>query len=156
MAQQIHEENWEELLEILVEPFDDELENENTPEFTAVKFCNNDVHENANTCDTGTCTISSAEASEKYDNEKDGHTIPGFNNKQEITDTDSDSDMNIPLADLIERKRMKTKRSLFEPNFSASESDFDDEVNDPTFKVRKKDLNRLDSDTDSFEGRKQG
>lgn len=48
---------------------------------------------------------------------------------------------------------MKTKRS--KANFSASEPDFDDEVNDPTLKVCKKDLNRSDSDTDSFEGRKQ-
>lgn len=104
-GQQIHEENWEELLEILVEPFDDELENENTPKFIAVKYCNNDVHENANTSEAGTCTISSAEASEKYENEKDGHTIPGFNNKKEATGNDSDSDMNIPLSDLMKRKR---------------------------------------------------
>ncbi|KAH3712591.1 hypothetical protein DPMN_072342 [Dreissena polymorpha] len=66
-------------------------------------------------------------------------------------DSDSGSDLKIALAKLIQKRYLRTKRVFIQSSITENESDLDDDVRDPTYKVHQKDLNNSDSDTDSYE-----
>ncbi|KAH3806860.1 hypothetical protein DPMN_135188 [Dreissena polymorpha] len=137
----ISEEDWTEISNILDDPFSDEMEEKNKPEFVATKIdkegcrihqplITEDIETNDTDLKSSNMSLSQCEKGESY----------------------SDIDLNIPLAKLQKgySRTKSSKRALFQSSSYESESEFDDDVKDPTYKVHQKELNNSDSDTDSY------
>ena len=69
------------------------------------------------------------------------------NNAIDMPNSDSDKDMDIPLASLKRDYSKQSRRALFKQDIELeSEEEHDENVKDPTFKLSKKDINSTDSE----------